>query len=67
MCVLQYWTHILTCFVMEGVKPYNIENNVMSNYCGRSFLPQLLADGFVYCGIFWPTFVMADVVAICRG
>ena len=22
------------------------------------FLPQLLADGFVYCGLFWPTFVM---------
>ena len=27
------------------------------------FLPQLLADCFVCCGIFWPTFIMADVVA----
>ena len=35
----------------------------MSEYCGRCFLPQLLADCFVYCGIFWPTFIMADVAA----
>ena len=27
------------------------------------FLPQLLADCFVYCSIFWPTFIMADVIA----
>ena len=52
MCVLQYWTHILTCFIMTGVKPYNIENSVMSEYCGRCFLPHLLADCFVYCSIF---------------
>ena len=39
---------------MAGVKPYDIEDNVMSKYCGRSFLPQLLADGFVNCGIFGP-------------
>ena len=35
----------------------------MSEYCGRCFLPHLLADCFVYCGIFWPTFIMADVIA----
>ena len=27
------------------------------------FLQQLLADCFVDCGMFWPTFIMADVVA----
>ena len=52
---------------MADVKPYVMMDNIISKSVAIAFLPQFLADCFNYCGIFWPTYVMADVVAICYG
>ena len=57
----KYWTHILTYFIMAGVKPYNIGKCYVW-ILWQMFFATTFADCFVYCGIFWPTFIMADVI-----
>ena len=67
-CVPCTFGHIfLTYYIMADVIPCDIMENIMSKYCGRCFLPQCLSDCFMFCGIIWPTCVMADDIAICYG
>ena len=46
---------------------YVMMDNIMSKSVAIDFLQHFLADCFNYCGLFWPTYVMADVVAMCYG
>ena len=52
---------------MADVKPYVMMDNNMSKSLTSEFLPHFMADCFNYCGIFWPTYIMADVVPMCYG
>ena len=53
---------------MADVKPYVMMDNIMSKSVAIDFfLPQFWQIVLIFCGILWPTYVMADIAAICYG